>query len=301
MTFRPRARFILLPLAIFSVLSLLAAPSRAAGSEVVVTEGVQLEIADAFMEEGEFYRAITEYKKFLFLFPDSEKADYAMFRVGMAYYRGEEFEAAARTFAAVLEKYGGGAYAAPSAYFEGINLWKLGKFDRAETSLDRVGSLDPASEYAPLSLIGKSLLSYDAKDLPGCRKELERFLATYPQDARAENVRETIAQLDRNMEIPRKSPAVAGAMSAVVPGSGYMYAGRIGDGLVALAVNGLFIAGTVVAIHQEQYAVAAIVGGIGLPFYVGNIYGSANAATKWNIGVRKELRESIAVSLDYHF
>jgi hypothetical protein len=43
------------------------------------------------------------------------------------------------------------------------------------------------------------------------------------------------------------------------------------------------------------------VGGIGLPFYVGNIYGSANAATKWNIGVRKELREKIAVSLDYRF
>jgi len=90
-------------------------------------------------------------------------------------------------------------------------------------------------------------------------------------------------------------------MSAVVPGSGYMYAGRYGDGVVALIVNGLFIAGTVAAIHQESYAVAAIVGGIGLPFYVGNIYGSANAATKWNIGVRKELREKIAVSLDYRF
>jgi hypothetical protein len=80
-----------------------------------------------------------------------------------------------------------------------------------------------------------------------------------------------------------------------------MYAGRYGDGVVALIVNGLFIAGTVAAIHQENYAVAAIVGGIGLPFYIGNIYGSANAATKWNIGVRKELREKIAVSLDYRF
>ena len=34
---------------------------------------------------------------------------------------------------------------------------------------------------------------------------------------------------------------------------------------------------------------------------VGNIYGSANAVTKWNIGIRKELREKIAVSLDYRF
>jgi tetratricopeptide (TPR) repeat protein len=297
MTTRPGVLLLLLA----AVLITLTLPSWASGKEVVVTETVQLGLADAFLAEGEYYRAITEYKKFLFLFPDSGKADYALFGIGTAYYRGEEYEPATRTFAALLENYGKGAHAAPSAYFEGVSLWKLGRFDRAEAAFDRVAALEPASEYAPLSLIGKSLLSYDAKNDPGCRGELARFLEIYPQDDRAERVRQTIALLDRNREVPRKSPAVAGLMSAVVPGSGYMYAGRYGDGLVALIVNGLFIAGTVAAIHQESYAVAAIVGGIGLPFYVGNIYGSANAATKWNIGVRKELREKIAVSLDYRF
>jgi len=297
MTTRPGVLLLLLA----AVFTSLTPPSWASGKEVVVTETVQLGLADAFLSEGEYYRAITEYKKFLFLFPDSGKAGYALFGVGTAYYRGEEYEPAARTFAAVLEKYGKGAHAASSAYFEGVSLWKLGRFDRAEAAFDQVAALDPASEYAPLSFIGKSLLSYDARNVPGCRGELARFLESYPQDDRAERVRQTIALLDRNLEVPRKSPAVAGVMSSVVPGSGYMYAGRYGDGVVALIVNGLFIAGTVAAIHQENYAVAAIVGGIGLPFYVGNIYGSANAATKWNIGVRKELREKIAVSLDYRF
>ncbi len=297
MTTRPGVRILLLA----AVFCALPALSRASGKEIVVTETVQLGLADAFLAEGEYYRAITEYKKFLFLFPDSGKADSALFGVGTAYYRGGEYEPAARTFAAVREKHGKGAHAAPSAYFEGVSLWKLGRFDRAGAALDRVASLDPASEYAPLSLIGISLLSYDAKDIPGCLQGLERFLSAYPRDARAERVRETLDLLGRNRELPRKSPALAGAMSAVVPGSGYLYAGRYGDGLVAFVVNGLFIAGTVAAIHQENYAVAAIVGGIGVPFYIGNIYGSANAATKWNIGVRKDLREKIAVSLDYRF
>jgi hypothetical protein len=48
-----------------AVLATLPVPSRAAGSEVVVTEEVQLRVADAFLSEGEYYRAITEYKKFL--------------------------------------------------------------------------------------------------------------------------------------------------------------------------------------------------------------------------------------------
>ena len=298
---------LLVPLLLVPLLLLAAifpafpASLSAAETGIFITEELQLKLGDAFMEEGEYYRAITEYKKFLFLFPDSEKADYALFRVGLASYRGEEYETAAHTFATVRETYGGGRVAAGSAYYEGLSLWNLGRFDRAESAFDGVVATDPASEYAPLALLGKSLVSYDRKNIPGCRNELERFLASYPEDHRADNVRETIALLDNNRELPRKSPVLAGVMSAVVPGSGYMYAGRYGDGIMALIVNGLFIAGTVVAIHQENYAVAGIVGGIGLPFYVGNIYGSANAATKWNIGVRKEFRGKIAVSLDYHY
>jgi len=294
-------RLLIRLLLLVAIFPTLPAPMSAAENVIIITEEVQLKLGDAFMAEGEYYRAITEYKKFLFLFPDSEKADYALFRVGLANYRGEEFETATHTFATVRETYGGSRYASSSGYFEGLSLWKLGRFDRAETAFDEVVATDPASEYAPLALLGKSLVSYDAKDIPGCRNELVRFLEKYPQDTRADNVRETIALLDKNRELPRKSPVHAGVMSAFVPGSGYMYAGRYGDGVMAFIVNGLFIAGTVVSIHNENYAVAAIVGGIGLPFYVGNIYGSANAATKWNIGVRKELRGKIAVSLDYRF
>ena len=71
-------------------------------------------------------------------------------------------------------------------------------------------------------------------------------------------------------------------------------------GLTAFLINAA-IAGTVTAVYQENYAVAGIVGGIGLPFYFGNIYGSANAAKKWNLAVRKELRNKIQVTLSYDF
>ena len=80
-------------------------PLHADSGAVLFTEDLQLKIADAFMEEGEYYRAVTEYKKFLILFPDSGKADYASFEIGMAYFKGEEYGAAARSFLAVREKY----------------------------------------------------------------------------------------------------------------------------------------------------------------------------------------------------
>ena len=70
---------------------------------------------------------------------------------------------------------------------------------------------------------------------------------------------------------------------------------------MAFVVNGLFIAGTIAAIEDDNYALAAIVGGVGLPFYVGNIYGAANAARKWNLSLSKTLRDDLALSLNYPY
>ena len=43
-------------------------------------------------------------------------------------------------------------------------------------------------------------------------------------------------------QLPRKSPALAGLMSAVVPGTGHLYTGRWRNGTIALLLNGAFLA-----------------------------------------------------------
>ena len=52
---------------VFLSLILLGPFSLAHSAEkgLFITDEVQLKMADAFMEEGEYYRAITEYKKLL--------------------------------------------------------------------------------------------------------------------------------------------------------------------------------------------------------------------------------------------
>jgi outer membrane protein assembly factor BamD (BamD/ComL family) len=264
---------------------------------ILLTDAVQLKVADAFMAEGEYYRAITEFKKYLILFPDSEKADYALFTIGMAYYKGEEYAAAARTFAALQEKHPESANAPQAGYLEGFSFWKLKNYEKARATFEALADTHPESEYAPRSLAASSLVALDADRSGISRDGLERFVRQYPDDPRVENVKEALALLDEYRDLPQKSPVLAGVMSAIIPGSGYMYAGHYGDGITAFLINGLFIAGTITGIHQENYAVGAIVGGIGLPFYFGNIYGSANAAKKWNLGVRDQLRQKIHVAL----
>jgi len=47
--------------------------------------------------------------------------------------------------------------------------------------------------------------------------------------------------------------------------------------------------------------VGILAGGVGLPFYIGNIYGSALAARKWNLAVKKQARAKIYSALDFVF
>ena len=281
-------------------LTLLAGPARAEPRTVVITDEVQLGLGDAFMADGEYYRAVTEYLRYLYLFPAAERAPYALLQIGLAHYRGGEYQRAIDYFARVRATYSP-EYFSAAAYHEGLCYERLNQPDKARDAFERAVVFDTAAAPAREALLGKALGRVRQGELAGGRAEFERFRGLYPEEPRTGSVVQAEALIDAQAAAPRKSPLLAGALSTVVPGSGQAYAGNYRDGLVALLVNGLFIAGTAVAIDQENYATAAVVGGIGLPFYLGNIYGAANAANKWNLALHRDLRDRLAVTLDYRY
>jgi len=199
-------RLLPIPYLLLLVLAFVS-PLHADDGAVLFTGDVQLKIADAFMEEGEYYRAITEYKKFLILFPDSAKADYAAFEIGMAYFKGEEYGAAVRSFVAVREKYPESGYAIQAGYLEGYSQWKLKNYDRARAALETLVEQHPDSEYAPRSLVVICLAALDENRAEVSRQALNRFLGRYPGHHGEENVKEAGVQLDRYQELPEKSPS----------------------------------------------------------------------------------------------
>jgi TolA-binding protein len=290
----------MLALLIFCLCSPLGSPC-ASEKGILLTEDTELKVADVFMDEREYYRAITEYKKFLILFPGSDKADYALLRIGLAYYHGEEYEASARNLATLREKYPQSSHAPEAQYVEGLGYWKLKKYENAKTALEGVVARYPESDHAPLALVAGVMLALDLDNVIAGRRGIEMLAAAYPGYPASMQEKETLELLDQYQNLPGKSEILAGVLSAVVPGSGYIYAEHYGDGVTAFLINALAIAGTVTAVCNENYAVAAIVGGIGLPFYFGNIYGSANAAKKWNVAARHDLRNRIAVTLNYDY
>jgi putative membrane protein insertion efficiency factor len=89
-------------------------------------------------------------------------------------------------------------------------------------------------------------------------------------------------------EVRRARPGLASGLSAIVPGAGQIYAGRTQDGLRTLLVNGALIWTVAALAMNDQVPAAVLVGGITLPFYIGNITGAGASARMENRSRRSE-------------
>jgi hypothetical protein len=79
-----------------------------------------------------------------------------------------------------------------------------------------------------------------------------------------------------------KSPALAAVMSAVLPGSGQVYAGSLQAAAVTFVLNALFVGATVELARDKDYVTAAAAGTAASVFYVGGIINAADLARRRN-------------------
>ncbi|NIQ96268.1 MAG: tetratricopeptide repeat protein, partial [Desulfuromonadales bacterium] len=76
------------------ILALLLLPAPVAGQQ----ESPSLSFADALFAEGDYYRAITEYKRYLHHFPQGAEASRAALEIGRSYLAGGRYEQADEAF-----------------------------------------------------------------------------------------------------------------------------------------------------------------------------------------------------------
>jgi TM2 domain-containing membrane protein YozV len=177
----------------------------------------------------------------------------------------------------------------------------LKRREKARDRLDLLAETYPQSEYAPLALVAGSLLGLEEDDISISTRRLEQLIDRYPDHPGSPRAKEAIPLIGQYQRLPQKSKTLAAVLAAVLPGSGHVYAGHVGDGITAFLINALWIAGVVTGIYAEYYVVAGIVAAVGVPFYLGNIYGAANAAQKWNLSVKRDLADRVYLTLDFKF
>ncbi|HKI99685.1 MAG TPA: tetratricopeptide repeat protein [bacterium] len=259
---RPRlaqaSRLIALLLATLLIGLGVAAPRRAAraqtveGGRLVLSARAVWDYAEELFREGEYYRAISEYKRLLHFFPDSPQAPAARVRIGQAHLRGGEPGPAIDQFTGLLK--------APAMTRLRPDLLYLRGLGRLE--------LEPG---APYSLRERHV-----------GQALDDLRAIPPDWVGSVAVRGFVAAMEHPRDVPSKSPWLAGGLSAVFPGAGSVYVGNYSEGALAFFINALFIGATVQAFHRDNDGLGAVLGVGALAFYGGAIYAAANGAHRFN-------------------
>ena len=235
--------------------------------------------AERLMRAGEYFRAITEYRRFLFYYPDDPRCPMVHFSIGLAFYRGENYTEALQTFREVAQRYPDTAYGKQAWLWQGESLVRQGQYATAEQLYTEM------TEHFSHDEIGQKARYQRAWTLLYRRQWREaatQFAQIAPGSALYQSAQLLAREALEGERLPMKSPVLAGAFSGILPGSGQLYNGRLGDALLAFFLNSLFIVGAIEAVHSNAHAVAGILSFFEVGWYVGNIYGAVNGAHKYN-------------------
>jgi tetratricopeptide (TPR) repeat protein len=248
-------------------------------SEQAFSADQMLAFAAELMREREYYRAITEYRRFLFTFPRDSRRSMAHFRVGLAFYRGIDYGKALEVFGEVAKLYPDTPYGKQAWLWQGECLMRQGKYETAEDFYDAV------RQHSPGTALGEHATYRHAWALlrqQEWQKAAEQFRSIPIHNSFRETAQQIVEVILDKGDLSRKSPLLAGVLSATLPGSGQLYVGRQGDALLAFVLNGLFVVGIVEALNHNQVATAGVLSLLEAGWYASNIYGAINGAHKYN-------------------
>ena len=178
-----------------------------------------------------------------------------------------------------------------SLFFNVISNAHLGRYDRCESLLNSYSG--PYKELQSLEQAGLALL-LDRPD------EYLRASSgfTYSQYALTESENMLGEIYGKRYGSKGKSPALAAAASAVIPGLGKIYAGELGEGL-----SSFLVIGSMAAITAENWSKSGatnwktiLFGTLSAAFYIGNIYGSYVSVSIHN----NDLRNAQDTAVLYH-
>ena len=242
-------------------------------------------LAEALREAGEYELAALEYLRAGFEAPELSAP--AFERAALVLQLGGKHAEAGKLAGTGLTLLGAEAISGKLLFRRCMSLLLAGRWEPALCSSAAAG---PGAGYADLI----SHLPRMSHVLEGrCRDSSAKPASP---DAVVTRWREEDDRLCRRWTtLDAKSPALAGLLSAVLPGAGKAYVGRWGD-----AVFSLLLVASPGAISAYRFystgpssASAWVTGGFAAVFYFANVYGSFTAARIYNEQRAEELRLEI--------
>jgi hypothetical protein len=220
-------------------------------------------IGRSFAQQGDYYRAITAFKRSLILLPE---------------------ESASRCFELQYDILL--CYCFAQRWSDALSHYR-------SSELGQIPPDFPARR--DLILLVQEILLQTGDSVGS--EHMDRMLS--PEDAKARQLSRSLqlrawenvdsASFKELWTAHRKSPDRAAFLQAIFPGAGYWYVGQTRAGVTSFLLNALTTAATVTLATHHQWAAAFLVGSLELGWYMGGMNGAALAAHQWNQRLGEDL------------
>ena len=252
-----------------------------------------LGFAQSLFRAGDYLNAVHEYQRYLFLYPDTARADFVQLHIAAAYQNAGRLDAAIEAYQLLIQNYPQSPFIERAQSNIAQCQLLTGSQAASIASLRQFLSDYPESDLAPRAQFIIATIYMDNKDWATAVREWRQVRTEYSQTPFAEMSDQLIRMAQQADPLPRRSPMTAGLLSTFLPGLGQVYSGRYSAGVYSLLTVGATAAGIAYYIDQERYAVAIPVGIIGLFFYISNIHDGFQYAKAFNRQHEDQLRDRL--------
>jgi tetratricopeptide (TPR) repeat protein len=250
-----------------------------------IDEELQMGLADEFFREGDYYRAVTEYRRFLFFFPRSDRVEEALSRIAKSYFNGKKWDETVAACDEWLKKFPFSSRAGEAYVLKGLSLSEKKELPQARLSFRNAQERSPGGALANEAQfqIARTYVKEEKwREAAEEFRKIDRGAQLYPK---GEYWAKGLDQMD---QVPQKSPTAAGILAAVLPGAGHVYTERYRDAAIAFVLNAAFIWGMVESFQHNNNVVGGILTFFELGWYSGNIYSAVASAHKYNKKEREQ-------------
>jgi len=234
----------------------------------------QLHFAESLNREGDYFRAITEYKRVMYHCEQDSLRSAADVGIGRALFLAGRYASVVDWRAAARATRDSSA----ADLLGGHSLYRLANYEEALPVLRQAESTAAGALEAGQAayLAGLSLTRLERWD--EARLVFSRVAAESPYRSKSQSYHELLREVPT---YSRRSPELAGWLG-VVPGLGYAYTGHTATAFASLVVNGLLWWATIDAFESGHTAAGATYSIFAVGFYAGNIVGSVQSAHRYN-------------------
>jgi len=253
--------------------------------------------ADYLHRNGDYLRAAGEFQRFLFV-SNSPNCDSILFKIGLCYELSDQPDISRNFYNKIIDNCPESKFFDMAQYEIAHTYFRSGDYiqslNHIKNHLQKISTDD--GRYRMNLLTGVNYL-YE-RDWETAHDYFNNLSAINSQDSGKSVIK--LGQLAiEGTKLKYKSMFLAGMFSAIIPGSGKIYAGRVNDGIYSFVMIGLTTWQTYDGFHNRGvHSIKGwIYGTLSTVLYAGNIYGSAIAIQLYNDKLDKNIISQIDIDL----